>query len=88
MVQECIRRSENLELHSPTAYSEHSLRALLEVHDFLRELSPALFEPVAIFQGREDINHSLRHDFETGLIKAERRPVDIQRREWAPWERA
>ena len=88
MVQECARRSENLGLHSPTAYSEHSLRALLEGHDPLRELSPALSGPDATFQGWEDIDHSLRHGSEIGLAKTERCQVDIQIHEQALWQKA
>jgi len=85
VVQECIRRSENLGLHSPTAYSGHSPRALPEVRDFPGELIPTLFDPLAIRQGREDIDHSLRHDFQIGLMKLERYPVGVQGRERALW---
>ena len=76
VVQECIRLSENLEPHLPTAYSEHSLRALPEVRDFPGKLNPTLSDPLAICQGWEDIDHSLRHGFQIGLMKPERYPVD------------
>jgi len=55
---------------------------------FLREFNPTLFEPFKMCQGREDIDHSLHYDFEAGLIKGEWCPINIQTREWAPWERA
>jgi len=43
---------------------------------------------VKVRQKREDIDHSLRHGFEIGLIKPQRRPEDIQTCERALWQRA
>jgi len=83
VVQKCIKRSKNLGLHSPTTDRGHSLPDLLIVRDFLRELIPTLFDPIKICQVREDVGHSLCHDFEIGLMKPERHLADIQRRERA-----
>ena len=88
VVQECIRRSGNPGLHSLTTPQEHSLRILQQVRNSAIELIPTRFERFKKCQGWEDINHSVHHDFETGLIKPEWCVMDIQTREWAPRERA
>ena len=83
-----VRRCKNLGLHSPMTHRERSPRIPPEFRDFPRELSPAFFESFTTFQGREDIDHSVRHGSKIGIIKVEWHLIHIQTPEWAPRERA
>jgi len=63
-------------------------RVPLDVRNFPIEPTPRLSVPYTRHQGREDIDHSLHHDFRVGPMKPERHLIGIQKRERTPWGRA
>jgi len=50
--------------------------------------APFLRGPFTAFQGWEDIDHSVCHNFKTGLVEGERRSVGIQTPDLTPWARS